>query len=66
MHFIQEDSTGHGFDIIYSKDYDSKLSLGNTNSKKTLVKFPRNVEPGSIKIFDICKNHESKGSDLDG
>ena len=51
---------------MYSKDYDSKLYLESVNNFHSTVKFPKNVEPGILKIFDIFSNEESQGSDLDG
>ena len=51
--------------MVYSKDYDSKLYLGNTTKNIGNVQFPRNVEPGVIKVFDIFTSLENEGSDLE-
>lgn len=66
VHFIQEDEENHTFHLIYSKDYDSKLYLGNSRKFVNNVKFPRNVEPGVLKVFDIFTAVETKGKNLDG
>ena len=58
VHFIQEASNGNDFNLVYSKDYDSKLCLGSTDKSNSKIKFPRNVEPGIVKIFDIFSNVE--------
>ena len=50
--YAREDSEG-GFYFIACGSYDTFLSLHHSQRKEVQIQFPRDVEPGIIRIFDI-------------
>lgn len=60
MHFILDDHQKEGFHIVYSSMYDNALNMGHSNKHLSDVKFPRSVEPGTIKIFDIHAQEDAE------
>ena len=60
VHFILDDHLNEGFHIVFSSMYDDYLDVGHSNKHLSKVKFPRSVEPGSIKIFDIHTEEDAE------
>lgn len=53
IRFIKKDPSNKGFYVICSKEYDNCLELEHTHRDEIEIEFPRQVEPGIIRIFDM-------------
>ena len=50
--YAREDQEG-GFYFIACGSYDTHLSLHHSQREHAQIKFPRDVEPGIIRVFDV-------------
>jgi hypothetical protein len=60
--YAREDAEG-GFYLIASGSYDTSLSLHHSQRKDIQIEFPRDVEPGIIRIFDINMDKDKKSAE---
>ena len=60
--YAREDAEG-GFYLIACSSYDTSLCLHHSQRKDVQIEFPRDVEPGIIRIFDINMDKEKKSAE---
>ena len=48
-----ESDTTPGFFIVACKEYDEFLHVYKSNDLKFHLTIPRNIQPGSIEVFDL-------------
>ena len=63
IRFIEKDPCNKGFYVICSKEYDNCLELEHTHRDEIEIEFPRQVEPGIIRIFDMQISQEKIDDD---
>jgi hypothetical protein len=54
IRYIRKDPISKGFYVVCSREYDNCLELEHTHRDEFEVDFPRQVEPGIIRIFDMA------------